>query len=306
MNFFLRSGDSLERMDRHSPQNTSPLLGVYGLSYLMRDFDQGERASRGVRPQVLDDLSFELKAGEFIALIGPNGSGKSTLLKLLAGVIAHPAHGSLSGLIQYRGSELRHLSMQKRAQILTYVAPDFCSEFPLTVEEAVSLGRICHGSVLGMDALPLSDRQVVDQALELCQCSSLRSRELRSLSGGERQLVGLARALAQESQILLLDESLSKMDLNHQVLMGKLLVQLVQQGKTIILVSHDLNLASEWASRLWLMKQGQLIFDGAFDQGFTQENLQKLYPKTPLLVTQHPQKKTLKIFFAQEHGHEGV
>ena len=270
------------------------LIGVYGLSY---EKPVAHRADQNSRAWILEDVSTEIRGGEFIALIGPNGCGKSTLLKLLAGVIPQERKET-SGLIQYRGSPLQSLSVHQRAQFVTYVAPDFSSDFPLTVQEAVELGRIAHRSVFAMRSSSVQEKAVVAAALDHCQISELRHRELRSLSGGERQLVGLARALVQESRVLFLDEALSKMDLNHQALMGQLLAEFVKQGKTVVLVSHDLNLASEWANRLWLMKAGKLIYDGTLCEGLTQENLRRLYPETPLLVMPHPKGKTLKVFFA--------
>jgi|GEM_PF-160571 len=284
-------------MSHDSTEGHPPLIGVYGLSHARPQESRNSDRLRDSQGWILEDLSTEIRGGEFIALMGPNGCGKSTLLKILAGVL--PIESSMSsGLIKYRGTQLHSFSMHKRAQLITYVAPDFSSEFPLTVEEAVALGRISYRSSLGINSASEKEKKIINEALDLCQCSLIRHRELRSLSGGERQLVGLARALAQESRILLLDEALSKMDLNHQVLMGKLLTQLVKKGSSVVLVSHDLNLASEWADRLWLMKKGKLIYDGSLCEGLTQENLERLYPHTPLLVMPHPQGKTLKVFFA--------
>ncbi|MCM2322245.1 MAG: ABC transporter ATP-binding protein [Oligoflexia bacterium] len=263
---------------------SAPMLGVYGVSYRY-----GER-------QVLDEVSFELEEGEIHSLFGPNGSGKSTLLKIIAGVIALDAPGS-SGQIRHRGTDLLALTPLERARVVAYVGGDLRADFPVTALEAVLLGRICHSGGM-FQQFSAQDRQVAREAMERCLCWGLRDRELATLSGGERQLVAVARALAQGSRLLLLDEALSRMDLNHQAQMGAVLKALASEGRAIILVSHDVNLASEWAASGLLLKNGRRLGAGPIRELLTRETIQKLYPGAELVICPHPVSGAPKIFFS--------
>jgi iron complex transport system ATP-binding protein len=243
----------------------------------------------------LDQVSFQLEAGDFLALLGPNGSGKSTLLKAIAGIYDLGRPGC-SGQIRYQGVDFLSLSPSQKAQTIAYVAPHLQADFPMTALDAVFLGRTCYSSgwfVRKSD----SDRARVQRAMEQCFCWELRDRNLGTLSGGERQLVAIARALAQGSQVLFLDEALSAMDLNHQAAIGKTLKKLAIEGKSIVMVSHDLNLASEWANSALLIKDGKKILQGPIREMLTQENLAQLYPNSDLIVGKHPQSGAPKVFF---------
>jgi iron complex transport system ATP-binding protein len=240
---------------------TLPLLGVYGVS-----------CEYGGCP-VLDEISFELQVGKILSVIGPNGSGKSTLLKSIAGLLPR-----LHGVVRYRGTDITQAQPSHRAKLIAYVGADFQVEFPLRAEEAVLLGRAGFSAPAFQQATP-EDTLAVERAMERSLCKGLRDRYLHTLSGGERQLVSLARALAQGARILLLDESLSRMDLNHQQAIGKLLVSLARdEGYAIVLVSHDLNVAAEWADEALLLKLGKRVAHGPIRDVLTPENVQKLYP----------------------------
>lgn len=243
-----------------------PLLEIDQVSYR---FGFGQKAEVS---WILKDVSFTLREGELKALLGPNGSGKTTLLKVLAGLIASPSEGARN-LIRSKGRALQSLIPRERAKVVTLVGSEFYTEFPLTVAQAVSLGRTC------WQGAHVSDQDVVDDALERCLCSNLRERDLRSLSGGQRQLVGLARAIAQSPEILLLDESLSKMDLDHQYRVSEMLKNWAQTlKKGVFCVSHDLSWASQWAdSAIWL-KAGEAVADGETSEMLKPEILSQIYP----------------------------
>lgn len=259
------------------------LLGIYGLTYGYREH------------ALLKEVSFELDSHEILGLIGPNGAGKSTLLKIIAGILPLRSSGG-GGQVFYQGGNFLTRPASERAKCVAYVSPDLRSEFPLTVYDAILMGRICHGGS-SLRNTSVEDKDAVLSAMERSHCWGLRERELGSLSGGERCLVALARALAQKARILLLDETLSKMDLNHQALVGKLLRKLAESGHSIILVSHDLNLTTEWADKCLLLKQGNRLALGSTHEVITTENIQALYGGKELWVGPHPKTGVPKIFF---------
>ena len=239
---------------------------------------------------VLDGLSVQLFEGEILGLIGPNGSGKSTLLKILAGMI--PVPGSS---IELYGNALSSYSSGTRAGKITYVGAELRAEFPLTALEVVSMGALSISNV----PIGQSLRENALLAMKRCHCDELASREIQSLSGGERQLVVLARAVLQGARILLLDESLSRMDLHHQAMVGELLRTLRSEGYSFILVSHDLNLTSEWATRCLLIKNGKNAADGTPESVLTEQTMNDLYPRANLVVGKSPSTGSVKVFFGK-------
>lgn len=261
----------------------APLIGAYGLGY------------RAGGRDILREISLEIGSGEVVALLGPNGAGKTTLLKVLAGVIP-PGSPGLEGVVQYRGVPLRTLASDLRARQVAYVGADLSADFPVTVEQAVMMGRICHGG--GLIPTPgARDRDEVRWAMEECQCAGFRERFLHTLSGGERQLVGLARALAQGSKVLLLDEALSRMDLHHQARCGPLLRRISREGKSVVVVAHDWNLAAEWAGRGVVLRSGSRWKDGPIAEVLAQEHVSRLYPGAGLVTGSSPATRAPKVYF---------
>lgn len=251
----------------------SALLGVYGLS-----------CRYGEQP-ALDEVSFELDRGRVTALIGPNGCGKSTLLKVASGII-HSAR--VEGQIRYLGTDSRELTQLERARQVCYVGADLAADFPLTALETVLISRISQESAV-------EDR--VRAAMEECRCWELRLRKLHELSGGERQRVQLAKAFAQGAGVLLLDEALSRMDLDHQAAIGRALRDRAGRGQAIVIVSHDLNLSSEWADDGLLMKRGRKIASGPIGAVLSEANLRELYPGVELIIARSPGSGAPKLFF---------
>lgn len=264
------------------------ILGVYGLSH----FYSGTRS-------VFEDLSFEIAQGDFLALLGPNGCGKSTLLKLVAGILPMGRKGS-EGQIRFRGEDFLREPHAFKARTIAYVGQDFRTEFSLTAYEAVMLARTAAATGFA-EHVSARDQDVVQKAMEECHCWEWRDRDLQTLSGGERQLVALARAFAQGAKILFLDESLSQMDLHHQSYAGKLLKEKTQHGYSVVLVSHDVNLAAEWADKALLLGprgQGKVAY-GPMRDTLTEANLKKLYPGADLVIGTNPVSGAPKVFFSK-------
>lgn len=245
---------------------------------------------------MLREVGFDLAAGEILALLGPNGSGKSTLMKAIAGIL--PRSAIDCGTVAYEGADLAAHRLSWRASRIAYIGADISAQFPMTAEQAVMLGRSCRGEGL-LKLATREDEQAVERAMRQCHCWRLRSRDLATLSGGERQLVALSRALAQGARVLLLDEALSRMDLHHQAAMGGLLAELASLGYAVILVSHDINIASEWARSALLIDRGGVIARGAIGEALTEANVRALYPGADLFVGSNPVTGAPKVFFGK-------
>jgi iron complex transport system ATP-binding protein len=247
----------------------SAYFGAYGVTVSLG----GKKA--------LDQVSFELERGSFTALLGPNGSGKSTLLRACAGI-----QEADEGVFRYQEIELRPGDPRSWSRMIAYLAPELVAEFPLTALETVLLGRTVGATSQGLLTLTTGrDLELARQAMERCCCWELRDRELQTLSGGERQLVSLAKALVREPRVLLLDETLSRMDLNHQARIGDVLAELAKdEGVAVMLVAHDVNLATHWAKHCILIERGRAIAHGPVSQVWTTENVTRLYPGASLEV----------------------
>jgi len=201
---------------------------------------------RRKRP-ILRDISFEVQAGTFLAIAGPNGAGKSTLLNLLAGLLRPQA-----GEILLDGTSLRSCSLLALARKIAVVRQEFVPAFGFSVAETVLMARTLHYGRLGFESP--ADRDLVWRALELTDTAEFAARGLDSLSAGERQRVFLARGLAQDTPILLLDEPTAFLDLKHQVRMYDLLKSIQQdKGTTIVAVNHDINLAAQYCDQTLLL-----------------------------------------------------
>lgn len=230
---------------------------------------------------VLDGVSLSLAQGDFIGIIGPNGSGKSTLLKNMAAVLTPD-----SGEIIIDGKALAHWKRRNLARRMGVVGQGGGAGFNFTVEEMVAMGRYPYLDRFG--SFKPADRQAVERAMHLTGCYHLRQREIFSLSGGERQRAILARALAQETPCLLLDEPTSFLDLGYQVELLELLQSLNQREKlTIIVVMHDLNLASRYCRKLFLLYRGQIYAGGSPEEVLTREHILEVY-RTEVLIEPHP------------------
>ncbi len=205
---------------------------------------------------VIDSISLSLEKGRFFGLIGPNGSGKSTLIKLLSGYLL-PSHGS----VKLEGRPLADYTRRHIATKIGVVPQNFSFPFPYTVEEFIRMGRYPYEGLLGKSHR--DDDEVVTWAMDQTDVGDLAHRSVMELSGGEKQRVVLAGALAQKSDILLLDEPTSSLDLRHQVHIYNVLRRLNNEhGLTIIAVTHDLNLGSQFCDTILLLDKGRIAAQG--------------------------------------------
>lgn len=231
--------------------------------------------------QGVDEVTFQAAPGELLGIVGPNSAGKSTLLRLLSKVLA-PQRGRI--LIQ--GREISALPRMALAQRVAVVPQEFHVAFPFRVAEVVLMGRYPHARGGGWESE--RDRAVAQAALEATGLTGLASRRIDELSGGERQLVSIARALAQEATILLLDEPTAHLDLRHQGIVLEILLRHHREGQgTTILVSHDLNLAAEHCDRLLLLARGRVRALGRPEEVITEAHLEPAYG-CPVTVERHP------------------
>jgi iron complex transport system ATP-binding protein len=233
-------------------------------------------AYRG-RP-VLRDIALEIGAGERVALIGPNGAGKSTLLRVAAGLL-EPAAGS----VELDGTPVAALDRLAVARRLAVVPQLAVLPFATTVEQVVALGRLPHEHpIRGMRPV---DRSIVAEAIERVGVGHLLGRDARELSLGERQLVLLAMAVAQQAPVLVLDEPTVHLDLRHQVEVMELLVDLnAREGTTILAVLHDLGLAAHFFPRLVLLSGGRIVADGPPSDVLADDRILEVFGVDPALV----------------------
>ncbi len=197
---------------------------------------------------VLEGISLAVETGVFLAVIGPNGAGKSTLIRLLAGLLRPQ-----SGTISIEGADIRSYSRRELAAKVALVQQEFVPAFGFSVRETVLMARTPYFSQLGFE--DREDRRMVADALAMTDTATFASRPLADLSGGERQRVFIARALAQDTPILLLDEPTSFLDLKHQVATYDLLKSVQRErGRTIVAITHDINLAAQYCDQALLLQ----------------------------------------------------
>jgi ABC-type cobalamin/Fe3+-siderophores transport system ATPase subunit len=218
----------------------------------------------------LDGVSFDLARGELLGIIGPNGSGKSTALRLMSGVLQPQA-----GSVLWRGRPLAAVRRAQLARELAVVPQDTRIEFPFSVTEVVLMGRAPHLGGFAFESARDLDAAVT--AMRRTQTLHLAERTIHELSGGERQRVVLARALAQQPQVLLLDEPGAFLDIRHAVEIYDLLRDLRAEGLTIATVLHDLNLAALYCDRLALLQAGRLVCLGPPASVITRTTLAAVY-----------------------------
>jgi len=230
---------------------------------------------------VLHNINLSVKAGEMVGLLGPNGSGKTTLIKLASGVLK-PNRGE----IRLDGSSLSQLSRKSIARSVAVVPQLFNIPFAFAATEVVMLGRTPFlKAFAGESEL---DKQFVANALELVGISELKERRFDELSGGERQKVILAMALAQQPKLLLLDEPTVHLDITHQVEILELVRRLnVERRLTVMAAMHDLNLASLYFDRLILLKEGRVSADGTPAEVLTEDGIREVFSAS-VRVEPHP------------------
>lgn len=220
---------------------------------------------------ILDSVDLHLQRGEFTGIIGPNGTGKTTLLKVLTGV-----KKPLSGTVHLDNFDMTKLSRHEIARIMA-VVPQSSFVPPLfTVEDVVSIGRYAHNKKRFTDTA--SDKAAIKKALFITGTECFRQRYVSELSGGERQEVLIARAIAQEPKVMLLDEPTANLDVRHQLKILGLIRKLVsEQSLTALMVIHDLNLAARFCDKLILLHNGKVHAAGSAEEVLTIKNMAEAY-----------------------------
>jgi iron complex transport system ATP-binding protein len=215
-------------------------------------------------------LNLQLATGEVLALLGPNGGGKTTLLKTLLGLIKPKA-----GEVRLGERPLAGLSIRERARSLAYVPQVHVGTFAFTVETVVLMGRSAHGNLFSRPSA--HDRDVALAALERFGISPLSERPYTEISGGERQLVLLARALAQEPQFIVLDEPTASLDFGNQGIVMREIKALAASGHGVLFTTHDPNHALRAADRAFLLRDGTALAEGPVESVLSRERLEALY-----------------------------
>ena len=252
------------------------MLGVHNISV-----QYGER-------RVLDGVTFDLQEGEIVALLGANGAGKTTLIRAMNGTV--PVAG---GEIKLDGKDLKALSRRDIARKIAVVAQENETRFPVTVLEFVLSGRFVHGGAFGWETE--DDVAQAMKALSECDLNDHETRLMNHLSGGERQRVVLARAIATNARILLLDEPTANLDLAHQAMMFRLVRERCRSDNaSAVVITHDLNLASEFADEIIMLKNGSVAAKGAPAEVLTAENVRNVFA-VDVMLDRNPASGNVRV-----------
>ena len=239
---------------------------------------------------VISGISLSITKGAFFGVLGPNGAGKTTLFKAISRLIR-----PYSGTIRYLGTDILNIPRQEYARQIA-VIPQFQHILPpYTVEEFVRLGRYPH--MKRFSPLKRSDCEITQEILATLHLSQCRTKKITKISGGELQRVFLAQGLAQKPSLLLMDEPTSHLDITHQIQILDIVKSLcVNTGLSILVILHDLNLASAYCDRIALMKKGRICADGSPDTVLTQKNIETVY-ETRVVVKRDSAGSRPHIFF---------
>ncbi|MBS3819514.1 ABC transporter ATP-binding protein [bacterium] len=220
---------------------------------------------------VINEIEFSLHRGEFISILGPNGSGKSTLLKALQGLLTNA-----SGEITMEGQKLLTLSPREIAKKIAYVPQIFPLSFEFDVQEIIMMGRYIHQGRFG--GITREDRKIIQEVMELTKISHLKDKKIAHLSGGESQRVFIARALAQDTPVLFLDEPSSHLDISYQIEIYHILRDLQQEkGKTVLSTEHNLNLAIPYSQNIMFLKEGKIHSQGPPEKLVTKQTIREVF-----------------------------
>lgn len=232
--------------------------------------------------QVLNQLNLTIKPQQLTLLLGANGAGKSTFLNLIGNLVAAD-----EGDIFYNKVSLKHIPRNEFAKQCAILKQSNFIQLKLTVNELVAFGRYPYSK----GRLTQSDHQVIDEVIQWCGCEAFRFQSIHALSGGQRQRALLAMILAQDSDVILLDEPISNLDLKQSVTMMKLLKEVVQKRqKTVVMIVHDINIAATYGDEIILMKDGQCLYQGSVDEVIQPSPLSECYDVDFIVETLNDRK----------------
>ncbi|NIS73714.1 MAG: ATP-binding cassette domain-containing protein [Deltaproteobacteria bacterium] len=232
-------------------------------------------------------LNLSFSGEDMVFVLGENGSGKTTLLKMICGILA-----PTSGTVSVAGREISSFGRRELASLISFAGDEMPADFPLTVFDFVSLGRFPHRGFFG--SLGTEDRSIVEKAMVMMEVSPLRGRYLHELSAGERQRVFLARAVAQDGTLMVLDEPAAHLDMRSTEKIFGILKNLTSQGKTVIVSSHDVNLTARHSKSVLILKGGKLIASGTKRDVITGEKIRDAFD-VEVLVDVHPADGTPRV-----------
>lgn len=233
---------------------------------------------------IFELLNLDFKKGSFTAIAGPNGSGKSTLLKYLIKELK-----TSKGHIEINNFDVCNLSQNQLAETLSFVAQNTKNDYEFTVRELVQMGRFCHKD-------EHSSSQIVDYSLQQVGIQHLQNCLITQISGGELQLAMLARAICQQSDIMVLDEPINNLDPNHEIKLLNLLSDLKNQGKTIICVLHDLNAILNYCDQCIIIKDGTVLAGGKTDNVLTEKNIKEAFGIESEIISLSRDRKLLTFY----------
>ena len=252
---------------------------------------------------VLDGAEFNVERGDLVALLGANGAGKSTLLRCISRILQ-----PTGGQIIIDGRLLQHLQSKEAARLMAVVPQETTADFDFSVEDIIMMGRFPY--LRRFQKENQDDYEVVERAMEMTGVTHLRERSIPTLSGGEKQRVIMARAVAQQPEVLLLDEPTANLDIGYQTMLLELAARLNrEQGVTVIAAIHDINLAVHHFNRFILLAGGRVLAAGRAEEVITPENIQKSYG-VPASTYRHPLHGVLQVSVAKgrkpgESSHAG-
>lgn len=235
------------------------------------------------RQEIIHNISLDIEEGEFVGIIGPNGSGKSTLLRICASFLRPD-----KGTILFSGKDLSEYSIKELAKAMATMPQSMDVFFPYSVEDFISIGRYPHMRCSLFEQK--REDELIRDIMETMDMGYLAGRRITDLSEGERQRVFLAQCIAQDPVLMLLDEPISHFDIRYQIKTLDILEGLNKEGLTMIIVLHDLNLASEFCSRVVLMSEGRVYKQGTPHDVITFKEIEEVY-KTVVLLKENPISK---------------
>jgi iron complex transport system ATP-binding protein len=222
---------------------------------------------------ILDNINFSVSSGQKLYIVGPNGAGKTTLLRCLCRIVS-----GYNGRIKIKDNDLKKYSQKNLAKTLTYVPQSLGTDIPFTVHQFVLMARYPHLSPFSV--ITPDDEKIVRDAMEMTQTDCFAERTMSTLSGGERQQVAIAAAVAQQAEIFLLDEPATYLDYKHQNDIQSLLSKINKTlGTTLVCITHDLNSAAMNADSVIALKQGRIVFAGSPAEIMEERTLEKIYGK---------------------------